>query len=296
MDGDRRPLGSRFQDTCRQTRGGGGLPETEDEGEVGGIPSGITHDLVLQFDLPARKMEREERLLAMHGGDVNETLWDICVEGGGKDARFLLAHGADANHRRDAREPAICHAARNGHVTVVEALVDAGANFRDLAFASAAHGGHTAVVAMLLDRGVDVHYADEVALYWAACFGDLETATLLLQRGANIMLSRRYAASLPLRWSADTPPSPTCCARTEPSRPSIHSRITHSPSSPALAPPSLRTAWCPGRTQTCAATPAAPAPGSASWSAWSGTPTCTATRRPALTASRRTAAPPARRC
>ena len=58
--GDRRPLGSRFQDTCRQTRSGGGLPETE-EGEEGGIPPGITHDLVLQIDLPARKAEREER-------------------------------------------------------------------------------------------------------------------------------------------------------------------------------------------------------------------------------------------
>ena len=90
--GDRRALGSRFQDTCRQTREGGGLPEG------GIIPSGITHDLVLQFDLPARKAEREERLLAMHGGDVNKTLWDICIEGGGKDARFLLAHGADADH------------------------------------------------------------------------------------------------------------------------------------------------------------------------------------------------------
>ena len=88
---DRRPLGSRFQDTNKQTREGGGLPE----GSI--IPPGITHDLVLQFDLPARKAEREERLLAMHGGDVNKTLWDICIEGGGKDARFLLAHGADAN-------------------------------------------------------------------------------------------------------------------------------------------------------------------------------------------------------
>ena len=31
---DRRPLGSRFQDCCRTTREGGGLPETE-EGQEG---------------------------------------------------------------------------------------------------------------------------------------------------------------------------------------------------------------------------------------------------------------------
>ena len=46
---DRRPLGSRFQDTCRQTREGGGLPEGST------IPPGITHDLILQFDLPAAR-------------------------------------------------------------------------------------------------------------------------------------------------------------------------------------------------------------------------------------------------
>ena len=120
---DRRPLGSRFQDTNKQTREGGGLPE----GVV--IPGGITHDLVLQFDLPARKAEREDRLLAMHVGDVNKTLCDICAEGGGKDARFLLAHGgADANHRNADGLRVLWWAARNGRLAVVEALLDAGAD------------------------------------------------------------------------------------------------------------------------------------------------------------------------
>ena len=177
---DRRALGSRFQDTCRQTREGGGLPESED-GEEGSIPAGITHDLVLQFDLPARKAEREERLLAFNGGDVNATLWDISNEGGGKDARFLLAHGADANHR--VGMPVLQRAARNGHFSVVEALLDAGAG--DLEKAILAFGGHTAVVALLLDRGADVHYGNDLSLFSAAENGHLETATLLLQRGAT---------------------------------------------------------------------------------------------------------------
>ena len=186
---DRRALGSRFQDTCRQTRCGGGLPETE-EGEEGCIPPGITHDLVLQFDLPARKAEREERLLAMHVGDLNATLWDICNEGGGKDARFLLAHGADANHKWGGRSgwPVLARAAFCGHAPVVEALLDAGAGKQGWllrAMTVAVQEGHTVVVALLLDRGVNVHYWVDHALRRAAHFGNLEMATLLLQRGAN---------------------------------------------------------------------------------------------------------------
>ena len=181
---DRRALGSRFQDTCRQTRSGGGLPESE-EGEEGCIPAGITHDLVLQFDLPARKAEREERLLAFNGGDVNETLHDISREGGGKDARFLLAHGADANHIGDYGVAVLSRAAHNGRLDVVEALLDAGADRLEAALELGAVQGCTAVIALLLDRGADVHYGDDNALFWAAREGHLETATLLLQRGAS---------------------------------------------------------------------------------------------------------------
>jgi len=126
------PLGSRFQDCCRTTRERGGLPEGE------GIPTGITHDLVLLIDTPARRMEREKRLLAMHGGCVNETLFDICEEGGGRDA-----HGEDANHREENGWRVLERAARHGHVSVVEALLDAGAGELGQAFARAAYNGHT---------------------------------------------------------------------------------------------------------------------------------------------------------
>ena len=126
--GDRRPLSPGFRGTNRQTHDGGGLPEG------GCIPAGITHDLVLLIDLPARRMEREERLLAMHNGDANKTLWDICREGGGNDARFVLAHGADANyHERDRNDWTVFEqAVYVGHLTVVEALLDAGAGMTSL--------------------------------------------------------------------------------------------------------------------------------------------------------------------
>ena len=176
---ERRPLGPGFRGTNKQTREGGGLPEGET------IPAGIPHDLVLQFDLPARRMEREERLLAMNGGDVNETLELICNEGGGKDARFLLAHGANANHEAHDEWSVLEKAAECGHVAVVEALLDAGAYDFDYALQEAASNGHTAVAALLLDRGADIHFQFDWALNSAAFGGHLETATLLLDRGAD---------------------------------------------------------------------------------------------------------------
>ena len=175
---DRSALGSRFQDTCRQTREGGGLPE----GSI--IPPGITHDLVLQIDLPARRMEREERLLAMRGGRLNSTLYDICREGGGKDARFLLSHGADANQRWERATTLLWRAAEHGHLPVVEALLDAGAGELGNALWMVGQTGHAAIAALLLDRGADVHYAGGAPLFSAVRCGHLETATLLLQRGA----------------------------------------------------------------------------------------------------------------
>ena len=180
MMGNRRPLSPGFRGCCRTAHEGGGLPEGE------GIPAGITHDLVLLMDVPARRMEREERLLAMRGGHVNYTLYEICIEGGGKDARFLLAHGAEADYfnREDGLRFLEC-AARNGHLAVVEALLDAGAGRLGGALVHAAHGGHTAIVALLLDRGADVHYEDDWALYGAVITGHLDMVALLLRRGAS---------------------------------------------------------------------------------------------------------------
>ena len=87
------------------------------------------------------------------------------------------------NYRRDGGWPAIWRAAYNGHLAVVESMLDAGAHELEGALWRAAKKGQTAVIALLLDREADVHYLDDRALHTAAHYGHLEAATLLLERG-----------------------------------------------------------------------------------------------------------------
>ena len=67
----------------------------------------------------------------------------------------------------------------------MEALLDAGAGELEEPLYHAAGNGFTAIAALLLDHGADVHYGDDDVLWYTAHAGHLETATLLLQRGAT---------------------------------------------------------------------------------------------------------------
>ena len=81
--------------------------------------------------------------------------------------------------------PVLQRAAYNDHLTVVEALLDAGAGDLGEALVGAAARGHTAVVALLLDRGADVNYDGDRPLRSTVCNSHLQTTTLLLDRGAD---------------------------------------------------------------------------------------------------------------
>ena len=94
------------------------------------------------------------------------------------------------------KETAIIKASENGHVDVVQYLLNYGANPNDndktdvcqSSLILASHEGHTDVVAILLDAGANIEYQNsqgETALITAAQEGRIKVVTLLLMYGAD---------------------------------------------------------------------------------------------------------------
>jgi ankyrin repeat protein len=183
---DTRPLSSGLAGCCKAARLGHGLPESEEEGAEGTPRPRLLPELMRIIDAMARQMERKERLLAMNGGALNETLAEAARAGGVKDVRFLLASGADATALNGQVLQSACAL---GHLAVAEALLDSGAAFtqgclNDSLCYAALHG-HTACCELLLDHGADVHDHEDFSLCYAAAHGHLQTVALLLDRGAD---------------------------------------------------------------------------------------------------------------
>jgi ankyrin repeat protein len=114
-------------------------------------------------------------------------------------ARLLLERGVDVNARTKKNVVPLHWAAHKGRLTIVQALLDHGANvdveteWGDTALHQVSRGDcdsqeHVGIARLLLEHGVDVHvqnkYLDS-ALHLAAFNGRLETMRLLLEHGAN---------------------------------------------------------------------------------------------------------------
>ena len=196
-----------FSSVCKQAREGGGLPGYEGRVSRGrALRPFLPPDIIRLIDALVRRLEHEDTLLAMNGGELGTTLCEAAGAGGLRDVRFLLARGADVEATTllvydDGTEYAwtgLSWAAHGGHAVVCAALLDANAGARDPALATAARYGHTPVVALLLDRGADIHFEDGEVLLCAAHFGLLATVTLLLDRGADVHAQDDY----PLKMAA----------------------------------------------------------------------------------------------
>jgi len=144
-------------------------------------------------------------------------LWAASQNGGEAMVRALLAAGANPNAALLAGETPVMVAARAGKPRVVERLIAAGANVNahaargQTALMWAVSQKHADVVAVLLAHGADlaarsdvwsqmmavpphgympynkmIPAGGETALLFAARVGDLESAKLLVARGANV--------------------------------------------------------------------------------------------------------------
>ena len=163
-------------------------------------------------------------LLVRAGANVNAAndlgatpLWTASQNGSEAMVRLLLAAGADPNAALLAGETPVMVAARAGKPRVVERLIAGGANVNarasrnQTALMWAVAQKHPDVVTVLLAHGADLAARSEVwsqmmavpphgylpynrmipaggetALLFAARVGDLESAKILLARGANV--------------------------------------------------------------------------------------------------------------
>nr|XP_042905187.1 ankyrin repeat and KH domain-containing protein 1 isoform X1 [Parasteatoda tepidariorum] len=131
-----------------------------------------------------------------HSNEFKESALTLaCYKGHLEMVRFLLAAGADREHKTDEMHTALMEASMDGHVEVARLLLDSGAqvNMPADSFESpltlAACGGHVELAMLLLDRGANIEEVNDegyTPLMEAAREGHEEMVALLLSQGADI--------------------------------------------------------------------------------------------------------------
>ena len=178
-----------FSSASKQAREGGGLPGYEGRVSRGRcLRAFLPPDVVRLIDALVRRLEHEDRLLTMHGGNLGVTLIEAAKAGGLRDVTFLVARGVDINYADEGGPPwtALVRASEHGQLAVVKFLLDSGAVELGKALHLAAYRNRVPVAALLLDRGADIEYGGGAALHSSAHHGHLEFVRLLLDRGANV--------------------------------------------------------------------------------------------------------------
>ena len=179
--------------TCRSGRDGGDVVVRVRSGRVWReytLPWFFVRDVDAHLQR-SRREEHEALLLSMNGGRLNNTLRLVAEKGGVLDTKFLLERGAVVDD--EGRFPLLELAAYNGHVSVVEVLMDATGTGSQIDVLACALDGvprngtdGAAMMALLIDRGANVHSFNERALMHAVKHGCLAMARVLLDRGTDV--------------------------------------------------------------------------------------------------------------
>jgi ankyrin repeat protein len=96
-------------------------------------------------------------------------------------------------------DDALRYSAGNGHLYIVQYLVEHGADIHadnDCALRLSAANGHLETVKYLVEHGADIHAEMDYSLCWGAKNGHLETVKYLVENGADIHAKTNYAIRL----------------------------------------------------------------------------------------------------
>lgn len=156
------------------------------------------------------------QLLLDHGAKINPQITSSMLLLAVKEHRkqmvaWLLARGANVNHRGQDNETSIYGAIRASQATddtsIVRRLLDAGANINceDAVGLTPLHLaidlGWTEIIKMLIERGADIHARDDrgqtplhkaVRLEWRDINGTFAVTKLLLEHGADLNAMDRH--------------------------------------------------------------------------------------------------------
>ncbi|CAM9744400.1 unnamed protein product [Ectocarpus fasciculatus] len=144
--------------------------------------------------------------------DCGSTPLHAAAEGGSVEAaRLLLLKGADVDDEDGNHTTPLSRAIEKGHISMVEALLDAGPDltvrlgeFEISALDLAALTQHVEIVRMLVDHGMEVNCANSfgrTALHWAAEDNKVDALDVLVGAGADIE-ARDRSGSRPLHYAA----------------------------------------------------------------------------------------------
>ncbi|GMH36829.1 hypothetical protein BSKO_04702 [Bryopsis sp. KO-2023] len=137
---------------------------------------------------------------------LNRDLFDAARSGDSEKVKELLSKGADPSSTHgDFNSTPLVSAAFNGHVGIVEMLIEKGANVDTQnnrgvsALFLAAQEGHLDVAKVLVEAGANLDAQNDkdgaAALFMAAQGGHLDVARVLVEAGATVDLERDTGAT-----------------------------------------------------------------------------------------------------
>ena len=157
---------------------------------------GATSKPKLAFRLLYKLLERELDINEVLGALlVGESLYLAASEGNDSMVDALIEAGANANTVTDVSSETPLHAAAaGGHLSVARTLLDNGASVGEILYLAASEGNDS-MVDTLIKAGANANTVTDVSsgtpLHAAAAGGHLSVARILLENGASVVLETK---------------------------------------------------------------------------------------------------------